>query len=225
MKKLRCAAAVILAGLTMGATDLGAQEQAGCLRGQRLPQCKTFWIIEIQGLVPVAQTSRVVTTSSDHAFSYEAHAFDYAVEWNLGHMVNVGEGYGVGGVFTVGSGNADPLTGIRARGRKWLAKNLSIEVEGGLLRSDAAGSRGESLNGWTAGARLNIRDQGSFFLRYDRLNVPKQTRPIPNDGYSDPGGSHHGLSVGANAGSVPALLGTGALGAFLLVLSALTSYD
>jgi hypothetical protein len=219
-KRLRRAAALGVASLVVATAAASAQEQIGCLRGKPLPDCKTFWIVEMQGLIPMAQTSRMVTYSGDWTYAYEAKAFDNAVEWNIGHMVNVGDGYAAGGVFTVGSGNTDPLTGIRVRGRKWLAKDLSVEVEGGLLRTNAADTHFPGANGWTADLRLNIRDQGSFFVRYDGVSLPEESYPDMN-GHFDPGGIHHGLSLGASAGSVPALVGTGALGLFYVVVFAL----
>jgi hypothetical protein len=202
-----------------GVAEAAAQDQVGCFRGRPQPACKTFWIVELQGLIPMAQTTRTVQTGG--GYTYEARAFEEVVEWNIGHMVNVGDRYAVGGVLTVGSGGADPLTGVRLRGRRWLTEDLSLEIEGGLLRTDAGGFRWAGVNGWTADVRLNIRDQGSFFLRYDGVNVPEQTYPWSDAGYSDPGGLHHGLSLGATAGSVPALVGTGAMGLLYAVMLAI----
>jgi hypothetical protein len=202
-----------------------AQQQIGCFRGKPLPACKSFWIVEMQGFIPIAQTTRTVTSGGGgDEYSYPAKAFDNALEWNLGHMVNVGHGYALGGIFTVGSGNSDPLTGIKLRGRKWLGENLSLELEAGLLRSDADGARFAGVNGWTSDLRLNIRDQGSFFVRYDGVSLAQDA--FPQYGYFDPGGSHHGFSLGASAGSVPALVGSGALGLAIVVLFALLwEYD
>lgn len=218
---VRFAAAMWVTTLAMGGTGLAAQEQVGCFRGQPLPQCKTFWIIEMQGLIPLAQTSRQVTYAGEFGYSYPSESFGDQVEWNLGHMVNVGGGYAVGGVLTVGSGSNNPLTGVRVRGRKWLSRDLSLELEGGLLRSDATGLRWEGQSGWTTDLRFNIRDQGSFFVRYDGLPLAAQSFSYPdNNGLSDPGGVQHGLLVGASAGSVPALVGSGLLGVYVAILVA-----
>jgi len=221
-----CRAVTMAASLLLATAGVASgQEQIGCFRGKPLPDCKTFWIVEMQGLVPVAQTTRTVSSGGGgYEYSYQAKAFGNAVEWNLGHMVNVGEGYALGGIFTVGSGNSDPLTGVRLRARKWLGENLSLELEAGLLRSDAGGSRYAGVSGWSSDVRLNIRDQGSFFVRYDGVSLAPDAFPL-ND-YFDPGGGHHGLFLGASAGSVPALVGTGALGIGVIVLFALLwEYD
>jgi len=214
-RALSGAAAITL--LAMAPTAAAAQEQIGCFRGKPLPDCKTFWIVEMQGVVPMVQSTRTVSSGSgSDNYTYQVEAFDNAVEWNVGHMVNVGDRWAVGGVVTVGSGGRDVLTGLRMRGRRWLKEDLSLELEAGVLSSEAAYNSQSRFNGWTSDLRLNIRDQGSFFVRYDGVSVPAALYPY-ND-YFDPGGVHHGFSFGASAGSVPALVGTGALGILYAVL-------
>jgi len=150
----------------------------------------TFWIFEMQGNVPLVQTEEAW-----------GGYFDSELEWNLGHMVNVDSRYAIGGVVTVGTGNDNALTGLKLRGRRWLRSDLSLEAEGGLVWNDA-------IVGGTAALRLNIRDQGSFYLRWDML--PNLRR-----------GTLHALSLGVGTGSVPALITSGAAGlAFLIILSA-----
>lgn len=219
-------AAMAVAGLLLAFPGgASAQEQVGCFRGKALPECRSFWIVEMQGLIPLVQNTRTVTSGGGgYEYVYREKAFDNQVEWNVGHMVNVGEKWAVGGVITVGTGGTDPLTGIRVRGRRWLGKDLSLEMEAGVLSSDAAWDAPRVFNGWTSDLRLNIRDQGSFFLRYDGVSVPAQSYPYNN--HFDPGAVHHGLSLGASAGSVPALVGTGAVGVLYAVLLALyLEYD
>ena len=201
-----------------------AQEQIGCLRGQPLPSCKSFWVMEMQGFVPLGQSTRTITYDGEPYYSFQAEAFDNQLEWNVGHMLNLGARHAVGAVFTVGTGGPDPLTGIKLRGRRWLGRDLSLEVETGLLRSDAGGTWWAGANGWTTDVRFNIRDQGSFFLRYDRLSLPEESVPDYN-GYFDPGGVYDGVSVGASAGSIPALVGTGALGLALVILFSLADWS
>lgn len=141
--------------------------------------------------------------------------FDAVVEWNVGHMVNTSPGWALGGELTVGSGNDDPLTGLRARARRWLTSDLSLELEGGIVRSNAADTQFPGIAGPTAALRLNARDQGFFYVRWDALSIPEESRP---DIDHDPGGTHHGVSVGAAAGSWPGLIGTGTLGLVYAVL-------
>lgn len=210
------AAVPLAAGLLLSGADASsAQESVGCLRGRPLPACKTFWIVEMQGSTPLAQTSRTVVYGGD--IQEGSDAFDQVLEWNLGHMVNLSPTFAVGGELTLGTGNTDVLTGMRLRARRWLGKDLSVELEGGLLRTDAGQSRYPGVYGGTVDVRFNIRDQGSFYVRWDALDLEEQSF----DWMFDPGGFHHALSLGASAGSVPALVGTGALGLAWTILFAI----
>jgi hypothetical protein len=213
-----------------GSRDADGRQQVGCFRGRPLPACKSFWIFEMQGSSPVAQTSRTIRTyfdatrtGSPQEFEYDATAFTSVVEWNLGHMVNLGDKYALGGVVTVGSGNGDGLAGLKARVRRWLSSDLSVEAEAGALWSSPDGGIRSNVVGGTAALRFNVRDQGAFFLRWDVLPLPEESS---FNGYLDPGGTQSGLSVGVSAGSVPALIGTGALGVTMAILLAMyVRYD
>lgn len=195
----------------------------GCFRGNPLPRCKSFWIFEMQGSLPIAETSRLVDTGYNGP--EETGTFDPVFEWNLGHMMNTSDEWAFGGVMTVGTGNSNPLTGLKARARRWMNPQVSVEAETGAMWSDASGFHFNSLLGGTAAVRLNIRDQGQFYLRWDVLSIPEER--IDRSGtreYYDPGGVQHGVSVGASVGSVPSLVGTGALGvAFVVILAIVAS--
>ena len=179
----------------------------------------------MQGSAPVAQTSR--TIQSGVGPTYSQKTFASVMEWNLGHMVNVGSTYAIGGVVTGGTGNGDPLTGLKLRVRRWLRSDLSLEAEGGLLWNDANGGGPSSTVGGTAALRLNIRDQGSFYLRWDMLPIAARSGSFYDPGdrsrgsLLDPGGTQHALSIGVGTGSVPALITTGAAGVALAVVFAL----
>ena len=205
-----------------GSRDADGRQQIGCFRGRPLPACKTFWIVEMQGSLPVAQTSRTLRFSSDPGRSdspqfseVKLPAFDNLLDWNLGHMANLGDRYALGGVVTVGTGNGDGLSGLKVRLRRWLSADLSVEAEAGAAWSNADGTGRLGAPGGSAALRFNIRDQGTFFLRWDVLPLPEESAQW---GYHDPGGTQHGLSVGVSAGSVPALIGTGPLGVTMAVL-------
>ena len=55
-------------------------------------------------------------------------------------------------------------------------------------------------------------------MRWDVLPLPEQGA---FRGYDDPGGTQHGLSVGVSTGSVPTLIGTGALGVTMAIMLAI----
>lgn len=191
--------------------DPGSRHQVGCFRGEPLPACRSFWLVEMQAHTPLAQTTRQVNYGGGQSVAVEE--FESVLEWNVGHMVNLSPSWAVGGVLTAGTGNLDPFVGLKVRARRWMSKDWSVELEGGLLRTSHGSSAG---SGVTTDLRVNIRDQGAFYLRWDALDLPPWDSPY--SGYVDPGGFEQALSVGAAAGSVPALIGTGALGLGYLVL-------
>jgi hypothetical protein len=203
---------------------LDAEPSIGCFRGNPLPRCKSFWIFEMQGSLQIAQTSRLV--DSGNGSPQETSAFDPVFEWNLGHMMNTSDEWAFGGVITVGTGNSNPLTGLKARARRWMSSQVSVEAETGALWSDASGHHFPGLLGGTTALRLNIRDQGQFYLRWDVLPLPEERSNYSGGReYFDPGGVQHGVSVGASVGSVPSLVGTGALGVGFIVLLAILANE
>ena len=214
-------ALVFVAAVAPGSVSAQESEGArtgprvGCFQGHPLPDCKSFWIFEMQGSVPLLQTERVYYI--DGVMPYHNPGFDSQMEWNVGHMVNHGETYAIGGVLTFGTGNTDPLTGVRVRARRWLTQDVSVEVGAGIVRSNATDTQFPGVNGGTANIRLNIRDQGAFFVRWDVLPIPEETYPAYSS-YYQPARTYHGASVGVALGSVPALAGTGTLGVVFAVL-------
>jgi hypothetical protein len=184
-----------------------------------LPSCKSFWLVEMQGFEPLAQSTRNVRYSDGLAVPVET--FESTLEWNVGHMVNVTPAWAFGGTLSVGSqGGSGIFTGVKLRARRWISPDWSLELAGGLLES---GAQYPSARGVTADLRINVRDQGAFFVRWDRVRVSVQS--WPDDSYFDPGGHQQAVSLGAAAGSVPALIGTGALGLGYVILLALFLSD
>ena len=112
----------------------GAEPQVGCFRGRPLPECKSIWIVEMQAATPLAQTSR--TIQYPDASEDRREEFVRVLQWNLGHMVNVGDDWGIGGVVTLGTNTEPWLSGLEARIRRWVNPHLSIEAEGGALLSN-----------------------------------------------------------------------------------------
>ena len=202
-----------VAGLQAQEEQASAAPRTGCFRGRPLPTCKSFWIVEMQGYQPLAQTTRLVSYSDGRPV--EMTAFEGSLEWNVGHMVNVGPTFAIGGTLSVGShGGSGIFTGLKARARHWISEDLSLELAAGLLE---AGGQYPSARGATADVRVNIRDQGAFFVRWDGVSLSGVQ--FPDASYFDEGGFQQAISVGAAAGSVPALIGTGALGlGYVIVL-------
>ncbi len=184
----------------------------GCFRGRPLPECKSFWIVELAGLWPLAQTSREVTFLGGN--SSEEEAFGLSGELNIGHMVNLSDRIAVGGSISVGSGTRGTYTRIVSRARRWMSSDWSVEASAGLLRTNAGYAPNQD-SGATAGVRVNIRDEGSFFIRGEILPMPERRT---GDYRFDPGGTQKAVSAGVALGSVPALVGVGSAGVIWAVL-------
>jgi len=170
----------------------------------------------MQGSLPWLQTARYRVDFRGDAF--RSDVFRSSVEWNVGHAVNVSPRWAVGGAITAGSGNTDPLTGIKLRVRRWWGSDVRTDVEAGIVRSDAGGNAGSPLTGVGAGVRLNVRDRGSLHVRWDAVSVPARSYPPGSVLVDDPGGRFQALSVGAGLASDAALVGSAALGLGLLIL-------
>jgi hypothetical protein len=184
-----------------------------CFRGRPYPACSSFWIVELQGEAPLTQTARTISfTFAGAPYSYEETALGgKRLEGNLGYMVNLGPRYAAGGVVGVGTHRTSAIA-LKLRGRRWLGDHVSVELEGGYLWTDLRSPA--ASYGLTANARLNIRDQGMLYLRWDGVSLPRRERPD----FLDPGGLEQGLSVGGGLGSLPAVAGTVALGVAMVIL-------
>ena len=210
----RCALWTLLLLSGMGGVGRSAAQEArephgGCFPPRALPECRSYFVFEVQGVFPLAATRRVVQYPGGP--SRIDRDFETRLEWNLGYMVNVGPDAAVGGVVTLGTGGHDPLTGLRLRGRWWTSDAVALELEGGLLRSAANGHRPFGTSGVTADGRLVLHDQGSLFLRWDRLYLEE-------DEHGDSGGTSDALLLGVGLNNRPAVYGTLAAGVVWAVL-------
>lgn len=204
------------AGLT-GQAGTGEAERAEsfCWRGQSPPACRDFAIFELEWGAAVAST-KVAHESS--AVTTEYPVFENELKWHLGAMRNVSKEWAVGGTVSLGTGSPSALTGIRFRARRWLAPSASAELEAGVVDTGIIQRFGSGL-GWgpTVGARLNMGDQLSVFTRWEGAYAQAGS----DEYFRRRAGVHHGLYLGASAGSTMAAIGTGVLG--ILALLALYS--
>ena len=191
-----------------------AASNMGCWRGAPRPACGGFFLVEAQGVFPFLGTTRVQSYPGGPDFHVES--FESRLEWNLGYMVNVSPRWAVGGALSLGTGSYDALTGLRARARRWVGPQLSLELQGGLVLTHAHNYGGGILRGLTTDARINIGDRGSFFVRWDGVNVPLQRTPTGE--VWDTGGFQQALHVGVGTGSTWTAVGTGALALWYTVL-------
>lgn len=190
-------------------TPVSGQEQAderpaqACWRGQPLPTCAGFFLVEAQVSHPLYSGTRQVTFSDGTRFRRKT--FETRVDWNLGYMVNVAPEWAVGGMLTLGLHAPGPLTGISARLRRWLRDDLSAEVGAGALYTHGHTARREGLWGGTADARINFADRGSVFVRWDGVGLPASDNPSIG---AEPASFQQGLYVGAGLGGTWAVVGS-----------------
>jgi hypothetical protein len=93
-----------------------------------------------------------------------------------------------------------------------LSEQASVELESGLTRGGVDATRDHSTV-VSVGTRLNIGDYGSFYARWEGASVPRYSYSDPGGyAFSDSGGFQQAFSAGAGLGSMPAVIGTGAVG-------------
>ncbi len=203
-----------------------------CWRGAPRPTCGGFFVVEMQGVMPLVQSRWGRGTSG-------VQAFESQLEWNLGYMGNAGTRWAFGSTISIGTGANGALTGLRARARRWLGPQQSLELEAGTFFTQALFNPGD-LTGLTAGVRFNLGDRGSLFVRWDGVDVPAASFPAnselrivgaaPGDGSrsgianqppGETGGFRQAIHVGVGTGSTWAVATTAALGVGYLVLMAI----
>jgi hypothetical protein len=224
-----------LVAVTVGVRGAAAQDpemveapKIGCFRGQPLPACKSFWLVEMEYGQLVGQTSRTVTFAGQ---AVKLELFSSTLDWNLGHMVNVDPTFALGGQITLGAG---PGVGVRAR--RWMGPDNSAEAALTLWRHDTDSNRGVGggrVTSLRTDARLNYGDRLSILVRWDAAfvrsdNAPRQMYVCNSSGggcgnrevtdYSDPGGLQNGLSLGVGIGSKPAVITSCVFASAVLVL-------
>lgn len=197
---------------TGGPTPDSLSERAsGCLQGSPLPDCASFWIVELQ-----RSTALVRPSWTEPGFGEDgpqAQAGSTMLEWTLGYMSNRSEQWALGGTVSLGFAADDRVTGVRARARRWFNPSLSLSVEAGLARSTAQRGAYGTGTGPSVALRLDADDNVAVFVRYDRV----EAIPLGNPGSMPPAGHHEYLRVGAGIGGKAALITTGAI---LVVMTA-----
>lgn len=178
------------------------------------PGCRTWVIIEAQGVLPVMESSNIIFSPPNGAPPQELELYldDRNVEVNLGLMVNLSPDWSVGGFWTGGSGSGGSTDGLRGRVRWWSGGPVRLELEGGTITSNL-GSRAPPRTGPTVGVRASLWDVGTLTVRYDRVEIPPETYRT--------GGTVSGVSVGAGfAGKAGLAAGTlGLVGILALSLA------
>ena len=199
---------VILAAVAF-ADPLSAQEsgssRAACFRISAAPECRGYWIVETQFVTPLTSSEQI------YPFRGSVPVFDdNNVEFNLGYMINATPTLSLGGAVALGSGSGGVPDGARARLRWWARDGLSLEAEGGIVRTNLGSWVGTPLVGPSVGVRANFNDFGALLLRYDRVEVPA-------DGVWS-GGPASALSGGVGVSSGAAVAAGALIGVGLVVI-------
>lgn len=195
-----------------GAAQDDSSPPVGCLHGAPAPTCGSFWLVELQ-----ASDAWYLRDLPSGAYRGDGTQF----EWNLGHMKNIGDRWAVGGSVSLGSGSDGVFTGARARVRRWLGPHASVEVEAGVAESNGGGAWYPSLTAPSVGARFNIQDWGSVFVRYDALGEPRAPRITFPDAEPVDLGRQDVIRAGVGVGGKATLAATGALAVGYVILIAL----
>lgn len=199
-----CLATVLAAPVPVSAQERADEHPShGCWRGQPLPTCAGFFLVEAQLSHPLYSGLHDLTFGDGSTFRQKT--FETRVDWNLGYMVNVAPEWAAGGMLTLGLHAPGPLTGISARLRRWLRDDLSVEVGAGALRTHGHTALRQGLWGGTADARINFADRGSLFVRWDGVGLPASSNPSLG---AEPATFQQGLYVGAALGSTWAVAGS-----------------
>jgi hypothetical protein len=216
------AAAALFALPATGSAQDTAQAPAPaefCFDGARRSKCRTFVIAEMQGVMRLAQTSRLVKWTDDPQYPAEPVSVwgedaDDALQWEVGLMHNVSERWALGGAARLGDGSTGALTGLTARARRWMSEEVAVDVSAGATFHTASspGDYGRKA-GFSGDARLNFSDDAYFGLRYEQLPIEGKSGPV---GF-DAGGQQRALSLLLGVGSEWAVAGTAALGLGLVL--------
>lgn len=213
-------------GSALGVGDgLSAQEPDAapasfCFNGAPRSACGTFLVVEVQGVLPIVQTSRRVHWYG--GYTAEERSFGDRLQWELGLMHNVGDRWAVGGAARLGPGSTGALTGLTLRARHWVEENMGVDLAAGagFHHLNTPGRYGRSV-GFVADGRLNFRDDAYVGLRLEQFGLEPWTEMEA----SDPGGTQRAVSLLLGAGSEWAVAGSAALGAALLFLLATVDWS
>jgi hypothetical protein len=156
-----------------------------CFRGKPAPDCKFFGVTEI-GL--------------GFRLGDEGGLDKGWLASELGLMRNVGPRYAVGGTTYIlyDTGASDFRAGLKLRGRRWLRRDLSLNVSGGLLL--LSGIYGEELPGYAGHIDLNYKDLVAAYVGCDVIRRESADERVV---------WHAGVRTGGHIGSSLTAVGVG----------------
>ncbi len=101
-----------------------------CLKAYPKPECQSFLITEFSYMNRFHLSSKLPSYVYDDAFLFS---------WELGLMKNITPRYALGGTFYTAVDDEGSRVGIKARIRRWLSRELSIDLAPGILIAKISG--------------------------------------------------------------------------------------
>jgi len=187
-----------------------------CWRGQPIPACDRFLLTEFGFYRSIVQPAATVTYSwypdSTQQSSYQIRDTPWNFTWEVGGMVNANARTAVGATILLGANDDGGTVGIKARYRRWLnSDGIALDVGAGVRTSQSDRGTNATYLGpssstftdqapppaFTGDVAINARDYVSLVARVDIARFDNRYQP--------------NISLGVRAGSIPAVIGTGAL--------------
>lgn len=117
-------------------------------RGKPKPECNSFLITEF------GYSYRLGRNSGD---PYNSSRDNFYFTWDLGWMTNLSKSYALGATFYAGADQDGARLGIKPRLRRWLGRDLSLDVSPGILLYRLGGNY-DKYPGFTGHVGLNYAD-------------------------------------------------------------------
>lgn len=194
--------------LTLKMSAVQAEEsrcKALCWRGNSLAKCKSFLITEFGTYYRLA--SLKPTRSIEDAL--------YATI-DLGWMKNISPKYAVGGTFFAGADEDIWRLGIRARVRRWLKPNLSLDFAPGVILAGA--QKEENYPGFSGHLGLNLGDWVSAVTEVDVIPIERVVSAPPPNYFKFKKDTEVAWYAGVKLGSYPGTVAVVSLGVAAAVI-------
>jgi hypothetical protein len=206
MTLLRLLAAWLLAAALLPAGPAPASASSLCWRGKPLPECRTFLVTE---LGVYARLDEDPTQAADNPVYFTL---------DLGLVKNVSPTTGIGLTAYGGAGDSHARVGARVRYRRWLSRDLSLDLAPGVIvYGSEDGGYTHRAPGFVLGATWNWRDWVALGLEveHNRYEIVGYT---PGEFAAPQRVSDTTWRAGGKLGSAPGVLGTAVLVGFFVYL-------
>jgi len=193
-------ALIIFSLMLLLGTDMAHAAGCGWFRGKPLPDCKSFWVLETGWEHRIHDTN---TRGNKDKFLFTS---------SLGHMRNLTEKYSLGGTLYLGADDDGSLFGVCARGRLWLNRITSIDLDLGPILAGGDNFIEVRTPGFIGRLSFGVGDLFALTAHYQAVRFEKLSYlswdPVTGDPveyYSDKG-VQSGWFIGVRFGSYAAMI-------------------